>query len=106
MYAERTRCESVSVAACLLRRVPGSAWLAIAILAPIVLHAIWWFVDGERTPTVPSGGFGMEGEVQVVHDGSVIYEFDDVWRFDIADDGSSFFVVEPLAPAARRVASR
>ena len=189
----------------LLRRVPGSAWLTIAIVATGGLLVIWWLVDGQGVSTVatsspgasdvsttdtvsdaaspeiqltgdsqavgaptpeavladpqcrmvvgqrtasdtalvylplgdgawfavvntfgvvfdgtlpfaperpvvgkrPDGtilaGFGLEGEVQVVHDGSVIYEFDDVWRFDIADDGSSFFVVEPLAGDASRL---
>lgn len=172
-----------------LRRVPGSAWLTIAILAAIGLLAAWWLVDGESNSDVaaetegangisttdavandaspevqvtgqtqvvgaptpeavladpqcrmvvgqrtasdtalvylplgdgawfavvntfgvvfdgalpfiperpaigkrPDGtilaGFGLEGEVQVVHDGSVIYEFDDVWSFGIAHDG-------------------
>lgn len=187
----------------LLRRVSGSAWLTIAILAASGLLVIWWLVDGKPVATVTAGhqgvgdvstdeapgpspelrtdphslaagvptpdavvadpqcrmvvgqrtasdtalvylplgegawfavvnsfgvvfdgtlpfvperpvvgkrpdgtilaGFGLEGEVQVVHDGSVIYEFDDVWSFDIADDGSSFFVVEPLAGDASRL---
>ena len=192
----------------LLRRVSGSAWLTIAILAACGLFATWWLVDGEGVSTVatvsdsasgasttgtasddaspevqstgqsqvvgsptpeavlvdpqcrmlvgqrtasdtalvyvplgegawfavvntfgvvfdgtlpfvperpavgkrPDGtilaGFGFEGEVRVVHDGSVIYEFDDVLSFDIADDGSSFFVVEPLAGDASRLVVR
>lgn len=190
-----------------LRRVPGSVWLVMAILTASGLLAIWWLVDGDTALTVATGsqgasdtstpdtvsnatpeiqltgpsravraptaeaviadpqcrmmvgqrtaadtalvylplgdgawfavvntfgvvfdgklpfiperprvgkrrdgtilvGFNLGDEVQVIHDGSVIYEFDDVWSFDIADDGSSLFVVEPLAGSASRLVIR
>ena len=63
-------------------------------------------VVGKRPDGTILAGFGFEGEVRIVHDGSVIYEFDDVWSFDIAADGSSFFVVEPLAGDASRLVVR
>ena len=188
----------------LLRRVSGSAWLTIAILAVGGLLAIWWLVDREPVATVPAAhqgvddvsttdeasgqspeprtdphslaggvptpaavladpqcrvvvgqrtasdtalvyvplgegawfavvnsfgvvfdgtlpflperpvvgkrpdgtilaGFSLEGELKIVHGGSMIYEYDDAWNYDIADDGSSFFVVEPLAGDASRL---
>lgn len=84
------------------------AWFAVVNSFGVVFDGTLPFVPerpvvGKRPDGTILAGFGLEGEVQVVHDGSVIYEFDDVWSFDIADDGSSFFVVEPLAGDASRL---
>ena len=84
------------------------AWFAVVNTFGVVFDGTLPFaperpVVGKRPDGTILAGFGLEGEVQVVHDGGVIYEFDDVWRFDIADDGSSFFVVEPLAGDASRL---
>ena len=84
------------------------AWFAVVNSFGVVFDGTLPFVPerpvvGKRPDGTILAGFSLEGEVQVVHDGSVIYEFDDVWSFDIADDGSSFFVVEPLAGDASRL---
>ena len=84
------------------------AWFAVVNTFGVVFDGTLSFVPerpavGKRPDGTILAGFGLEGAVQVVHDGSVIYEFDDVWSFDIADDGSSFFVVEPLAGDASRL---
>lgn len=202
MYAQPRRCENVP-----LRRIPGSAWLTIAVLAASGLLVTWWLVDPEPVATVPAAhqgvgdnpttdaasgpspeprtdphslaadvptpaavladpqcrmvvgqrtasdtavvylplgegawfavvntfgvvfdgtlpfvperpaigkrpdgtilaGFSLEGELTIVHGGSVIYELDDAWSFDIANDGSSFFAVEPMAGDAARLVVR
>ena len=87
------------------------AWFAVVNSFGVVFDGTLHFVPerpvvGKRPDGTILAGFSLEGEVQVVHDGSVIYEFDDVWSFDIADDGSSFFVVEPLAGDASRLVIR
>ena len=84
------------------------AWFGVVNTLGVVFDGTLPFVPerpaiGKRPDGTILAGFGLEGEVQVVHDGSVIYEFDDVWSFDIAHDGSSFFVVEPLAGDASRL---
>ena len=84
------------------------AWFAVVNSFGVVFDGTLPFVPerpvvGKRPDGTILAGFSLEGEVQVVHDGSVIYEFDDVWGFDVADDGSSFFVVEPLAGDASRL---
>ncbi|MCY3839995.1 MAG: hypothetical protein OXH09_15305 [Gammaproteobacteria bacterium] len=84
------------------------AWFAVVNTFGVVFDGTLPFIPerpaiGKRPDGTILAGFGLEGEVQVVHDGSVIYEFDDVWAFDIAHDGSSFFVVEPLAGDASRL---
>ena len=87
------------------------AWFAVVNSFGVVFDGTLPFVPerpvvGKRPDGTIPAGFSLEGAVQVVHDGSVIYEFDDVWSFDIADDGSSFFVVEPLAGDASRLVIR
>ena len=87
------------------------AWFAVVNSFGVVFDGTLPFVPerpvvGKRPDGTILAGFSLEGEVQVVHDGSVIYEYDDVLRFDIADDGSSFFVVEPLAGDASRLVVR
>lgn len=84
------------------------AWFAVVNTFGVVFDGTLPLVPerpavGKRPDGTILAGFGLEDEVQVVHDGSVIYEFDDVWSYDIADDGSSFFVVEPLAGDASRL---
>ena len=39
--------------------------------------------------------------IRVYRDGQVIFEHDKVWQFGVAPDGSSFYVVEPLAGQRR-----
>ena len=87
------------------------AWFAVVNSFGVVFDGTLPFVPerpvvGKRPDGTILAGFSLEGEVQVVHDGSVIYEYDDVLSFDIADDGSSFFVVEPLAGDASRLVVR
>lgn len=87
------------------------AWFAVVNSFGVVFDGTLPFVPerpviGKRPDGTILAGFSLEGEVQVVHDGSVIYEYNDVLRFDIADDGSSFFVVEPLAGDASRLVVR
>ncbi len=87
------------------------AWFAVVNTFGIVFDATLPFVPerpevGKRPDGTILVGFGLADKVQVVHDGSVIYEFDEVWSFGIADDGSSFFVVEPLAGNASRLVVR
>lgn len=87
------------------------AWFAVVNTFGVVFDGTLPFVPkrpqvGKRPDGTILVGFSLEDEVQIVHDGSVIYEFDDVWSFDIADDGSSFFVVEPLAGDASRLVIR
>ena len=84
------------------------AWFAVVNTLGVVFDGTLPFVParpaiGKRPDGTILAGFGLEGELQVVHDGSVIYEFDDVWSFGIVHDGSSFFVVEPLAGDASRL---
>ena len=84
------------------------AWFAVVNSFGVVFDGTLPFVPerpvvGKRPDGTILAGFSLEGEVQIVHDGSVIYEFDDVLSFDVADDGSSFFVVEPLAGDASRL---
>ena len=89
----------------------GGAWFAVVNSFGVVFDGTLPFVPerpevGKRPDGTILVGFTLGDEVQIVHDGSVIYEFDDVWSFDIADDGSSFFVVEPLAGNASRLVVR
>ncbi len=58
---------------------------------------------GQRADGSVIAGFGHEGMVRVVQDGQLIYELDDAWDFDIADNGSSFYAIEPLTGAAQLV---
>lgn len=44
--------------------------------------------------------------VRIYHDGQVIYESDQAWQWRIASDGSSFFVVEPMAGGVSRLVVR
>lgn len=44
--------------------------------------------------------------VRTYHDGQVIYESDQTWQWRIASDGSSFFVVEPMAGGVSRLVVR
>ena len=50
-------------------------------------------------------GDALKGAV-VYQDGQVIYENGEATRFGLADDGSSFYVVEPLAGGVSRLAIR
>ncbi|MYD99602.1 MAG: hypothetical protein F4X98_19735 [Gammaproteobacteria bacterium] len=63
-------------------------------------------VLGRRPDGTILAGFSFDGSLRIVHDGHVIYEFDNVWDFDIANNGSSFYVVEPLAGGASRLIVR
>ena len=58
---------------------------------------------GERADGGVVAGFGREGNVQIFRDGQLAYELDNAWDFDVASDGSSFYVIEPLTGAARLV---
>ena len=84
------------------------AWFAVVNTFGVVFDGALPFAPerpavGKRPDGTVLAGFSLEDEVQIVHDGSVIYQFDDVWSYNIADDGSSFFVVEPLAGDATRL---
>lgn len=48
-------------------------------------------------------GLGRDGNVRILHDGQSIFELEEAWDFDIADNGSSFYAIEPLTGAARLV---
>lgn len=63
-------------------------------------------VLGRRADGTVLAGFGFDDSLRIVHDGHVIYELDNVWDFDIANNGSSFYVVEPLAGGASRLIVR
>lgn len=87
------------------------AWFALVDADGVEFEGTLPFVPeqlalGKRDDGTILAGFGFEGQVQVVHDGRVIYELDDAWAFDIANDGSSFFVVEPMAGEASRLVVR
>lgn len=84
------------------------AWFAAVNTFGVVFDGTLPFIPerprvGKRGDGTILVGFSLGEEVQIIHDGSVIYDFDDVWSFDIAADGSSFFVVEPLAGGASRL---
>ena len=86
----------------------GGAWFAVVNTFGVVFDGTLPFMPerprvGKRSDGTVLAGFSLGDEVQIIHDGSVIYQFDDVWSFGIADDGSSFFVVEPLAGNASRL---
>ena len=51
---------------------------------------------GDRDPETPE-------PIRVYLDGALIYEHEKVWDFGVADDGSSFYVIEPLAGDASRL---
>ena len=87
------------------------AWFALVDADGVEFDGTLPFVPeqlalGKRDDGTILAGFGFEGEVQIVHDGRVIYQLDDAWEFDIANDGSSFFVVEPMAGEASRLVVR
>lgn len=87
------------------------AWFALVDADGVEFDGTLTFVPeqlalGKRGDGTILAGFGFEGEVQIVHGGRVIYELDDAWEFDIANDGSSFFVVEPMAGEASRLVVR
>ncbi len=44
--------------------------------------------------------------VHIYRDGQLVYENDKAWRFGVASDGSSFYVIEPLAGEASRLVVR
>ena len=44
--------------------------------------------------------------VHIYWDGELVYENDKAWRFGVAPDGSSFYVIEPLAGEASRLVVR
>lgn len=87
------------------------AWFALVDADGVAFDGTLPFVPerlalGKRDDGTILAGFGFEGEVRIVHDGRVVYELDDAWEFDIANDGSSFFVVEPMAGEASRLVVR
>jgi len=47
-----------------------------------------------KTTGLPLLGNGQP--LQIYRDGQLIYEKEDIWLFDVANDGSSFFFIEPL----------
>ena len=51
---------------------------------------------GDRGPETPE-------PMRVYLDGVLIYEHEKVWNFGVADDGSSFYAIEPLAGNASRL---
>ena len=61
------------------------------------------------SPFRGSGGLTIDDALKgavVYQDGQVIYENGEATRFGLADDGSSFYVVEPLAGGVSRLAIR
>ena len=56
-------------------------------------------------PLAPPFIFGVKGVV-VYQDGQVIYENGEASRFGLADDGSSFYVMEPMAGDVSRLVIR
>ena len=46
------------------------------------------------------------GHARVYLDGQIIYEHEQLWNFGVASDGSSFYVVEPLAGDTSRLVLR
>lgn len=63
------------------------------------------FGDLERTEPGRPGHEAL-WPVSVYVDGQPVYEHDDTWRFEIAPDGSSYYVVEPLAGDTSRLRIR
>lgn len=45
----------------------------------------------------------LHGHARVYLDGQIIYEHEQLWNFGVASDGSSFYVVEPLAGGTSRL---
>ena len=45
----------------------------------------------------------LHGHARVYLDGEIIYEHERLWNFGVASDGSSFYVVEPLAGETSRL---
>ena len=48
----------------------------------------------------------LHGHARVYLDGQIIYEHEQLWNFGVASDGSSFYVVEPLAGETSRLVLR
>ncbi|MYD99473.1 MAG: hypothetical protein F4X98_19075 [Gammaproteobacteria bacterium] len=48
----------------------------------------------------------LYGPARVYWDGQIIYEHEKLWEFGVARDGSSFFVIEPLAGETSRLVVR
>ena len=62
-------------------------------------EVIFGFGGVRMNPDNPhSFGLPPDGDpMRIYADDQLVYEKDQVWLFDIADDGSSFFYIEPLA---------
>jgi len=102
---------TVSDTALVVLPLGDGAWFALVDGDGIEFDGTLPFVPerpalGKRADGTLLAGFSFEDELQIIHDGHVIYEFDNVWDFDIAHNGSSFYVVEPLAGGASRLIVR
>ena len=102
---------SVSDIALVILPLGDGAWFAVVDGDGVEFDGTLPFVPdrhalGKRGDGSILAGLGFEDELRIVRDGLVIYEFDAVWDFDIANNGSSFFVVEPLAGGASRLIVR
>ena len=63
---------------------------------------VWGFGDLRRNSLVFREKYASE-PVRIYVDGAIAYENDKIWSFGIANDGSSFFVVEPLGERESRL---
>jgi len=89
---------------------PGT-WFALVNEFGVVFDGTLPFVPdrlrlGKRPDGTVLAGFGLEGIVRIVYDGHTVFELEDSWQFDVANDGSSFFAIEPLAGGASRLVVR
>ena len=89
----------------------GAAWFGVVDDLGVVFDGTMPFLParhvlGKRADGTVLVGLELEGELRIVHDGHSIYELDEVADFDIAVDGSSFFVVEPMAGNSSRLVVR
>lgn len=102
---------AVSDTALVVLPLGDGAWFALVDGDGIEFEGTLPFVPerpvlGRRADGTILAGFSFDDSLRIVHDGHVIYEFDNVWDFDIANNGSSFYVVEPLAGGASRLIVR
>ena len=73
------------------KRADGSV---LAVLGDMRIH--------DRESQAPQ----LHGHARVYLDGQIIYEHEQLWNFGVASDGSSFYVVEPLAGETSRLVLR
>ena len=102
---------SASDTALVMVPLADGAWFGVVDALGVVFDGTLPFspsrhVLGKRADGTVVVGLELEGKLRIVHDGYAIYELDEVSDFDIAVDGSSFFVVQPMAGNASRLVVR